>query len=89
MSVKTECQPTLLHLVMENTASAVTAIMVNGEPRAIAQGDTIAALIGSLRLDPERLAVELNRRIVKRAEWASTVLAAGSEVEIVQFVGGG
>jgi thiamine biosynthesis protein ThiS len=74
---------------MQNTASASISIVVNGEDRAIAQGDTIAGLIGSLGLDPERLAVELNRRIVKRAEWPSTVLAAGAEVEIVQFVGGG
>ena len=89
MRVKTGCQPTLSHLVMENTASASISIVVNGEERAIAQGDTIAGLIRSLGLDPERLAVELNRRIIKRAEWSSTILAAGSEVEIVQFVGGG
>ena len=89
MSVKTECQPTLGQLVMQNTASASISILVNGEERAIAQGNTIAGLIGSLGLDPERLAVELNRRIVKRAEWSSTILAAGCEVEIVQFVGGG
>ena len=74
---------------MQNTASAGITIVVNGEERAVAQGDTIAVLIGSLGLDPERLAVELDRKIVKRAGWSSTVLAAGSEVEIVQFVGGG
>ena len=74
---------------MQNTASASISIVVNGEDRVISDGDTIAGLIGSLGLDAERLAVELNRRIVKRAEWPSTVLAAGSEVEIVQFVGGG
>jgi sulfur carrier protein len=74
---------------MQNTASAGISILVNGEERAMAQGDTIAGLIGSFGLDPERLAVELDRRIVKRADWSSTALAAGSEVEIVQFVGGG
>jgi thiamine biosynthesis protein ThiS len=74
---------------MENTASASISIVVNGEERSVPQGDTIAGLICSLGLDPERLAVELNRRIVKRAEWSSTVLAAGSQLEIVQFVGGG
>lgn len=89
MRVKTECQPTLLHLVMQNTASAGITIVVNGEERALAQGDTIAVLIGSLGLEPERLAVELDRKIVKRADWSATVLAPGSEVEIVQFVGGG
>ena len=89
MRVKTGCQLTLHHLVMENTAPASISIVVNGEQRATAQGNTIAGLIRSLALDPERLAVELNRRIVKRAEWSSTILSAGCEVEIVQFVGGG
>jgi thiamine biosynthesis protein ThiS len=77
------------HLVMQNTASTTLTIVVNGEERAIAKGDTIAGLIHSIGLDPERLAVELDRRIVKRAKWSSTILAAGSQVEIVQFVGGG
>lgn len=89
MSVKTGCQLTLRHLVMQNTAPASISIVVNGEHRTVPRGDTIAGLIRSLGLDPERLAVELNRRIVKRAEWSSTVLAAGSQLEIVQFVGGG
>jgi sulfur carrier protein len=74
---------------MQNTAFAGITIVVNGEERALAQGDTIAVLIGSLGLDPERLAVELDRKIVKRADWSATVLTPGSEVEIVQFVGGG
>ena len=74
---------------MQNTASASITIVVNGEERALAQGDTIAVLIGSRGLDPERLAVELDRKIVKRADWSATLLVPGSEVEIVQFVGGG
>ncbi len=55
----------------------------------IPAGETITGLIRLLGLDPERLAVELDRRIVKRAEWPSTVLGAGARLEIVQFVGGG
>jgi thiamine biosynthesis protein ThiS len=76
-------------MVMDNTAPASISIVVNGEERTVSQGDSIAGLIRSLGLDPERLAIELNRRIVKRAEWPSTILAAGSQLEIVQFVGGG
>jgi thiamine biosynthesis protein ThiS len=68
---------------------ATISITVNGENRSVRQGETIADLVRALDLDPERLAVELDRRIVKRAQWASTVLAAGAEIEIVQFVGGG
>ncbi|MBZ5591301.1 MAG: sulfur carrier protein ThiS [Acidobacteriia bacterium] len=65
------------------------SIVVNGEERAVRSGDTIADLLSALELDPERLAIELDRRIVKRAEWAGTVLPAGAKLEIVRFVGGG
>jgi thiamine biosynthesis protein ThiS len=64
-------------------------IVVNGEPRMIERGDTLAVLIRTLQLDPERIAVEMNRRIVKRAAWPMTTLEDGSQIEIVQFVGGG
>jgi thiamine biosynthesis protein ThiS len=46
-------------------------------------------LLQDLRLEPERVAVELDRRIVKRSEWASLEIAPGAQLEIVQFVGGG
>jgi thiamine biosynthesis protein ThiS len=65
------------------------SIVVNDEDRAVPEGGSIADLVRALELDPERLAIELNRRIVKRAEWPSTRLEAGARLEIVQFVGGG
>jgi thiamine biosynthesis protein ThiS len=65
------------------------SILVNGAERVIREGETLAELIAELNLDPERLAVELDRRIVKRAEWGATVLVRGAQIEIVQFVGGG
>ncbi|HWP44982.1 MAG TPA: sulfur carrier protein ThiS [Blastocatellia bacterium] len=64
-------------------------ILVNGEERELPDGLTVAQLIEALALKPERLAVELNRRIVRRAEWGSTSLSDGDKVEIVNFVGGG
>ena len=64
-------------------------IRVNGESRDVAQGLTIDDLLSSLSLRPDRVAVELNRAIVKPQYWAETVLPPGAELEIVQFVGGG
>jgi len=64
-------------------------IVVNGERRAASDGETILDLLQQLELDPARVAVELNRRIVKQPLWAATPLRAGSQIEIVQFVGGG
>jgi thiamine biosynthesis protein ThiS len=64
-------------------------IVVNGEPRAASEGQTILDLLHQLELDPERVAVELDRRIVRQPLWAETPLCAGAQLEIVQFVGGG
>lgn len=66
-----------------------TQVIVNGQPRSFPTGTSLEALVCALNLDPERVAVELNRSIVKRGLWDSTTVAAGAEIEIVQFVGGG
>jgi sulfur carrier protein len=74
---------------MKHTDDSSVTVFVNGEAREVPQGETIAGLVRALGLDPERLAVELDRKIVRRAQWAGTPLVAGAEIEIVQFVGGG
>ena len=64
-------------------------IVVNGERRAVEDGQTISGLLRELQIEPDRVAVELDRRIVKQPRWHETVLERGAQVEIVQFVGGG
>jgi thiamine biosynthesis protein ThiS len=64
-------------------------ILLNGELQALPEGSTILDLLRQIDLDPSRVAVELDRRIVKQAGWGDTVLNPGAQVEIVQFVGGG
>lgn len=64
-------------------------ITVNGRPKELDGPTTVAALLESLKLDAARVAVELNRKILPRAEFAETALADGDSLEIVQFVGGG
>jgi thiamine biosynthesis protein ThiS len=64
-------------------------IVVNGERRMAQEGQTILGLLGELGLEPARVAVECDRRIVKQVLWQETVLRPGSQLEIVQFVGGG
>ena len=63
-------------------------IHVNGQPRDVADGTTVAQLIEQHNLTPQKVAVELNRRLI-RAERYDTPLQPGDEVEIVTFVGGG
>ena len=64
-------------------------IVVNGESRTLAAGRTIRQLLTELEIDPARVAVELDRRIVKPRDWEATAIADGARLEIVQFVGGG
>lgn len=69
--------------------SAMDAIWVNGEPRRVAPGLTVAGLLAELDIAAPGVAVERNRAIVPRSTFADVVLAAGDRVEIVRFVGGG
>ncbi len=64
-------------------------ITLNGEPYALEGVCRLVDLIESLKLKRGRVAVEINREIVPKADWDETRLAAGDVVEIVNFVGGG
>ncbi len=64
-------------------------IHVNGERREVAADLSLSKLIDQLALPPQRIAVELNREVVRRANWDTTVLQVDDRVEIVHFVGGG
>lgn len=64
-------------------------VTVNGERRTVPDGTTVLGLLQLLELDPSRVAVELDREIVKASRWAETRLRPDARVEIVQFVGGG
>ncbi|MDQ1589763.1 MAG: sulfur carrier protein [Pyrinomonadaceae bacterium] len=64
-------------------------VQINGEIRELPEDITLDALVRQLALAPERLAIELNREVVRRARWAETLMRDGDQVEIVHFVGGG
>lgn len=64
-------------------------ITVNGEPRTIASDATVADLVQLFRLAPERVAVERNEALVRRANFGSTKLSPDDRIEIVTLVGGG
>ena len=64
-------------------------VEVNGEAHELDEGATLQTLVERLALAPERLAVEHNREVVRRADWPSLRLSEGDRVEIVHFVGGG
>ncbi|MCK5941343.1 MAG: sulfur carrier protein ThiS [Planctomycetes bacterium] len=64
-------------------------VQVNGEPRAVPAGSTVADLIAALGFQPQQVAVERNKLIVRRADHAGTVLQPGDRLEVVTFFGGG
>lgn len=70
------------------TATHIT-IILNGDPRTVAPGTSIAALAAEIGLDPAKVAVERNLEIVPRSTLADVLIADGDRIEIVHFVGGG
>lgn len=64
-------------------------ITVNGESREVAEGTTVAALLQEMGIPAERVAVEVNLKVISRDTLQATVLQPGDKVEIVQFMGGG
>lgn len=64
-------------------------ISVNGEPRQVAEGATVAHLLDELELTGKYVAVEVNLNLVPGAKHAQYRLAEGDRLEIVTLVGGG
>lgn len=66
-------------------------LQINGEEKTFDSPHpfTLATMVESLGMKPDRVAIELNRDIVPRDRWAETTLNDGDELELVHFVGGG
>lgn len=70
----------------------VMTIVVNGERRELAElsdAPLLVEVVAALELKADRIAVERNGNIVRRADWGSARIADGDRLEIVHFVGGG
>lgn len=64
-------------------------LKVNGEHFETSSAGTVMDLLEELKIKPERVAVEVNMRIVKKSDYATFGLQTGDTVEIVNFIGGG
>ncbi|HKU75910.1 MAG TPA: sulfur carrier protein ThiS [Pyrinomonadaceae bacterium] len=64
-------------------------VYVNGEPQEFSGEPSLMELVEQLELPVARIAIELNREVVRRGEWGSTMLKDEDKIEIVHFVGGG
>ena len=74
---------------MMTTVMSELTITLNGDPRRVAAGSSVADLLAQLELPAAKVAVERNLAIVPRSTFAEVVLAEGDALEIVHFVGGG
>ena len=64
-------------------------ITLNGEKRDLPDGTTVLGLLEMLKIQPQRVAVELNEHIVKKDKYPETKLQAGDSLEVVSFMQGG
>jgi sulfur carrier protein len=67
----------------------MTTILLNGDPYPIDGQLQLLALLERLKMRQGRVAVEINREIVPKANYAQTVIKPGDNVEVINFVGGG
>jgi len=69
--------------------SIASSIILNGEPYPLGGDTPLIALLERLKMRRVRVAVEINREIVPKANYDAMVVKAGDQVEIINFVGGG
>jgi sulfur carrier protein len=74
---------------METAETKTIQVVLNGESRAVPAGLSIDRLLVWLQMDPSRVAVELNREIVRKPVWPESEVCEGAQIEVVWFVGGG
>ncbi|MFE1793952.1 sulfur carrier protein ThiS [Streptomyces sp. NPDC059525] len=64
-------------------------ISVNGEPREVAAGTTLDAVVATLTAAPSGVAAALNETVVPRGQWPHTAVGDGDRVEVLTAVQGG
>jgi len=69
--------------------STVIQLVVNGERREFEKNMTVSRLLEQLGTPLERVAVELNLRILDKQDYSRTILNNEDRLEIINFVGGG
>ena len=64
-------------------------VLINGEIREVPESVNLSALLELFSLPSQRVAVELNRSVVRKADWETVILSEGDKIEVIHFVGGG
>ncbi len=64
-------------------------VFINGEKRHIPNEVNLSELLKNLSLPSERIAIELNKEVVRKKDWENVRVADADKIEIIHFVGGG
>ena len=67
----------------------VAKIQLNGTPYEINYGTNLNELLNKLKIEKNKVAIEVNGAIVERSKYTNLVLNKDDKVEIVHFIGGG
>jgi thiamine biosynthesis protein ThiS len=74
---------------MEISQTKTIEVVLNGERQSVPAGLTVDGLLAFLEMDASRVAVELDRAIVRKSDWPAAEVRDGAQIEVVWFVGGG
>jgi sulfur carrier protein len=64
-------------------------VLINGEKREVPERVNLKALLELFSMPSRRIAVEVNRNVIRRAEWETLILDENDRIEVIHFVGGG
>ena len=64
-------------------------IQLNGKPYSLSESVNIDSLLEELSIPKDKVAIELNRKVLHKENYTKTVLKNNDQVEIVTFIGGG
>ena len=64
-------------------------VTINGEKRELAESLTISEILKNLELPSERVAIELNKEVVRKKDWENIKVNDADKIEVIHFVGGG
>ena len=64
-------------------------VRINGKPKEVPEGLSVAALVQDLGLETRFAAVALNGEVIRRADHPAVIVKEGDRIEIVQAVSGG
>jgi thiamine biosynthesis protein ThiS len=64
-------------------------VFLNGEVREVPDGFNLEQLLQHFSLPSQRIAIEVNKDVVRRGDWTAVKVGESDKIEVIHFVGGG